>query len=48
MRSIVIFDEAVSCNPSESDGYFHRGQMYFLEGNTEKSLSVDKKGKNEV
>ena len=44
----VIFDEAVSCNPSESDGYFHRGQMYFLEGNTEKSLSVDKKGKNEV
>ena len=43
-----IFDEAVSCNPNESDGYFHRGQMYFLEGTTEKSLSVSERVENET
>ena len=36
----AVFDEAVTCNPTASDGYFHRGQMYFLENNVEKSMAV--------
>ena len=36
----AVFDEAVACNPTASDGYFHRGQMYFLENDVEKSMAV--------
>lgn len=39
-RSQGMFDEVVKLYPKEVDGYFHRGQMYFLQNEMVKSHAV--------
>lgn len=36
----AIFDEAVELNPSSVDGYFHRGQLLFIENDIPRALAV--------
>ena len=37
-----VFDEAVDLNPSLPDGYFHRGQLLFIENDIPRALAVYK------
>ena len=39
-RSEAMFDEVIRLYPKEVDGYFQRGQMYYIHDNIEKSYAV--------
>ena len=39
-RYHAVFDEACTSFPTECDGFFHRGQVMYIENKTEEAIRV--------
>ena len=47
-RYRAIFDEACASFPGECDGFFHRGQVMYIENKTEEAIRVGPRGGREA